>query len=229
MSLTVLQFSLFAKHERNSPAASATWNVCNSSSFKLYAPKGRGTVRIPKKQRPSLLHTRPFAIRSKNLDMRSITKPILPLPSCVIPEHIEDPSLRSEDISEDRELQTWDEIALEKQRYVVHKNAFSWEMILLGFGVGVWFFVGSEQSALAFWPEGPLVEEFWENMRRYGLYFFTVGTGAIYTILKPIYELLKNPLSAVLVIVVISGIFYLLYLTVSAMIGISEFSYQYSS
>lgn len=233
MSLTVLQFSLFANHECNSPAASAsasaTWNVCNSSSFRLHAPKGRGAVRIPKKQKSSLLLSNPSAIRSRNLGMPRITKPRFPFPPHVITEHIEDSSLHSEEISEGRQLQKRDEIALEKQRYVAHKNEFSWEMILLGFGVGVWFFVGSEQSALAFWPEGPLVEEFWENMRRYGLYFFTVGTGAIYTILKPIYELLKNPLSGVLVIVIISGIFYLLYLTLSAMIGISEFSYQYSS
>jgi len=225
MSLTVVQFSLFVKHECHSPAASATWNVCNSS-LKLHAPKGRGTVRFPKKQRTSLLRTHPSAIRTRELEMPSIRKPI---PPHAIPEHVEASSLHSEETSEGRQLQKWNEIALEKQRHVVHKNEFSWEMILLGFGIGIWFFVGSEQSALAFWPEGPLVEEFWENMRRYGLYFFTVGTGAVYTILKPIYELLKNPISAVLVIVIISGIFYLLYLTLTAMIGISEFSYQYAS
>lgn len=161
--------------------------------------------------------------------MPSITKPIFPFPPHLIAEHKESSSLHSEEISEGRKLQKWNEIVLEKQRYVVHKHEFPWEMILLGFGIGVWFFVSSEQSALAFLPEGPLVEEFWENMRRYGLYFFSVGTGALYTILKPIYDLLKNPLSAALVIIIISGIFYLLYLTLSAMIGISEFSYQYVS
>uniref|UniRef100_A0A0D6QYB3 Uncharacterized protein ycf33 n=1 Tax=Araucaria cunninghamii TaxID=56994 RepID=A0A0D6QYB3_ARACU len=100
-------------------------------------------------------------------------------------------------------------------------------MIVIGFTV--WLMLGSDERALAFGPEGPLVEEFWENMRRYTLYFFTVGTGALYTVLKPIYDLLKNPVSAVLVIVIISGSFYLLYLTLSAMIGLSEFSYEYAS
>lgn len=229
MSLTAVQFSLSVNHECNSPAASATWNVCNSTSLKLITPKGRGAVRFPKKQRTSLLQTHPSALRCRELDMPIITKPVFPFPPHAVPEHIEGSNLHSEEIREGRQLQKWNEIALEKQRYVVHKNELSREMIFLGFGIAVWFFVGSEQSALAFWPEGPLVEEFWENMRRYGLYFFTVGTGALYTILKPIYELLKNPLSAVLVIVIIFGIFYLLYLTVSAMIGISDFSYQYAS
>ncbi|KDP29295.1 hypothetical protein JCGZ_19398 [Jatropha curcas] len=31
-----------------------------------------------------------------------------------------------------------------------------------------------EHKALAFGPEGPLVEEFWENVRRYALYALTV-------------------------------------------------------
>jgi len=229
MSLTAVQFSVSVNHECNSSAASATWNVCNSSSLKLHTSNGRGPVRFPKKQRTPLLQTHPSAIRCRELDMPIITKPNCPFPPHAVPEHIEGSSLHSEEIREGRQLPKSNEIVLEKQRYVVHKNELSREMIVLGFGIAVWIFVGSEQSALAFWPEGPLVEEFWENMRRYGLYFFTVGTGAIYTILKPIYELLKNPLSAVLVIVIISGIFYLFYLTLAAMIGISDFSYQYAS
>lgn len=83
------------------------------------------------------------------------------------------------------------------------------------------------QEAMAFGPDGPLVEEFWDNLRRYGLYFITVSTGAIYTIVLPIYELLKNPITAILIIIVFVGILYLLSQILSAMVGVSEFSYQY--
>ncbi|CAM0913232.1 unnamed protein product [Alopecurus aequalis] len=59
--------------------------------------------------------------------------------------------------------------------------------------------------ALALGPEGPLVEEFWDNMRRYGLYALTVSTGFAWALVQPIYELLKNPITAVLIIIVIAG------------------------
>ncbi|KAL0363129.1 UNVERIFIED_CONTAM: hypothetical protein Scaly_1268100 [Sesamum calycinum] len=42
-------------------------------------------------------------------------------------------------------------------------------------------------------------------MRRYALYALTVSTGAIYTLLQPILELLKNPISAILVLTIIGG------------------------
>jgi len=36
-------------------------------------------------------------------------------------------------------------MALEKQRYVVHRNEFSWEMIFFFvFWIVVWFFIDSE-------------------------------------------------------------------------------------
>ncbi|KAF3780203.1 hypothetical protein EJ110_NYTH39841 [Nymphaea thermarum] len=84
-------------------------------------------------------------------------------------------------------------------------------------------------KALALGPEGPLVEEFWDNVRRYGLYALTVSTGAIYTILEPIVELLKNPLSALLLILIIGGSGYLIYQVLSAMFGITDFSYDYAN
>lgn len=86
----------------------------------------------------------------------------------------------------------------------------------------------SDMRALAFGPEGPLVEEFWDNMRRYGLYFLTVASGGLYSLLKPVLDLLKNPLSAVLVVTVLGGSFYLVYLTLSTMLGLSDFNYSYS-
>ncbi|MFS7929944.1 hypothetical protein Hanom_Chr04g00338361 [Helianthus anomalus] len=38
------------------------------------------------------------------------------------------------------------------------------------------------QKALAFGREGPLVEDFWDNMRRYGLYALTVSSGVLYAV-----------------------------------------------
>ncbi|CAN1260109.1 hypothetical protein LINPERPRIM_LOCUS10327 [Linum perenne] len=76
---------------------------------------------------------------------------------------------------------------------------------------------------------GPLMEEeFWDNVRRYALYALTVSTGALYTILVPIVELLKNPISAILVLVILFGGFYIVSQVVSAMVGLSDFSYSYS-
>lgn len=98
--------------------------------------------------------------------------------------------------------------------------SFAFSLLLLGFD--------GKQEAVAFGPEGPLVEEFWDNLRRYGIYFVTVSTGAIYTILQPIFELLKNPITAILIVVVVGGSFYLLSQVLSAMVGVSEFSYQYA-
>ncbi|KAL4562527.1 hypothetical protein LXL04_034734 [Taraxacum kok-saghyz] len=84
------------------------------------------------------------------------------------------------------------------------------------------------QMALAFGPEGPLMEDFWDNMRRYGLYALTVSTGVLYAVFQPLYELLKNPISAILVVTILGGGFYIVTQVVSAMIGITEFSYDYN-
>ncbi|KAJ6363715.1 hypothetical protein OIU77_029518 [Salix suchowensis] len=93
----------------------------------------------------------------------------------------------------------------------------------------VWFLMAmDDQKALALGPEGPLMEEFWENVRRYGLYALTVSTGALYTIFEPIGELLKNPITAVLILLIFGGSFYVLSQVLSVMLGVSEFSYEYS-
>lgn len=85
-----------------------------------------------------------------------------------------------------------------------------------------------EHKALALGPEGPLMEEFWDNVRRYALYFLTVSTGAVYTVFLPILELLKNPISAILVLVILGGSLYIVSQVISAMVGVTEFSYDYS-
>ncbi|KAG0490739.1 hypothetical protein HPP92_007602 [Vanilla planifolia] len=103
-------------------------------------------------------------------------------------------------------------------------------LLLGGFSFGLAILLSGfdgRQEALALGPEGPLVEEFWENVRRYGIFIITVSTGALYTILQPIFELLKSPVTAILIIIVLAGSFYLLFQVLNAMVGISEFSYEY--
>lgn len=103
-------------------------------------------------------------------------------------------------------------------------------LIIGAVSVGVaLFLIGCDgERALALGPEGPLVEEFWDNVRRYAIYALTVSTGAIYTILLPILELLKNPITAVLVLVIFGGAIFIISQVLSAMVGVTEFSYDYS-
>ncbi|KQK19148.1 uncharacterized protein LOC100838766 isoform X1 [Brachypodium distachyon] len=81
--------------------------------------------------------------------------------------------------------------------------------------------------AMALGPEGPLVEEFWDNMRRYGLYALTVSTGFAWALVQPIVELLRNPITAVLIIFVIAGGGVLVSQVINAMAGNSDFIYMY--
>lgn len=81
--------------------------------------------------------------------------------------------------------------------------------------------LGEEEKALALGPGGPLMEDFWENMRRYGIFALTVSTGALYAVFQPIFELLRNPISAILVFIVVAGGFYIMTQVLSAMLGIS--------
>ncbi|XP_031486750.1 uncharacterized protein LOC116255131 [Nymphaea colorata] len=111
--------------------------------------------------------------------------------------------------------------SIESRRILLCAASLGFALLLMG--------LDENSKALALGPEGPLVEEFWDNVRRYGLYALTVSTGAIYTILEPIVELLKNPLSALLLILIIGGSGYLIYQVLSAMFGISDFSYDYAN
>lgn len=104
-------------------------------------------------------------------------------------------------------------------------------MVIFGavsLGLGILLMGFDDHKALALGPEGPLMEEFWDNMRRYALYALTVSTGAIYVLVQPIVELLKNPISAVLIIAILGGGFFIITQVVTAMIGLSDFSYDYN-
>ncbi|XP_024382049.1 uncharacterized protein [Physcomitrium patens] len=85
-----------------------------------------------------------------------------------------------------------------------------------------------DERALALGPEGPLLEEFWDNVRRYGFYFFTVVSGGLYSLTKPLLDLLKDPSTQILVAIAVFGTLYLVYLTVSTMLGLNDFSYEYA-
>ncbi|KAK7363848.1 hypothetical protein VNO77_06007 [Canavalia gladiata] len=101
-------------------------------------------------------------------------------------------------------------------------------MAAVSLGVLVMLLSGvDEHKAWALGPEGPLVEEFWDNVRRYGIYALTVSTGALYTIFRPIFELLKNPISAILILSLFGGSIYIVSQVLSAMFGISDFSYDF--
>lgn len=99
-----------------------------------------------------------------------------------------------------------------------------------GASLGIAFLVlglDGHREAMALGPEGPLVEEFWDNMRRYALYALTVSTGMAYTIILPIVELLKNPITAILIIIVIAGGGFVVSQVLNAMVGNSDFNYYY--
>lgn len=100
-------------------------------------------------------------------------------------------------------------------------------MGVVSVGVVVFLMGMDGQKAMALGPEGPLMEEFWDNVRRYGLYALTVSTGALYATFQPIYELLKNPISAILVLVILAGGIFILSQVVTAMVGVSDFTYDY--
>jgi hypothetical protein len=85
-----------------------------------------------------------------------------------------------------------------------------------------------DANAHALGPGGPLMEEFWDNVRRYGFYFFTVVSGGLYSLAKPLVDLLKEPSTQFLVAIAVAGTFYLIYLTVSTMLGLTDFDYQYT-
>lgn len=65
-------------------------------------------------------------------------------------------------------------------------------------------------------------EDFWSNVGRYGSYFFSVLLGTAYTAIKPIGGLLRRPVSAVLTISAIIGLYIFVSTTVTAMLGVNS-------
>ena len=74
-------------------------------------------------------------------------------------------------------------------------------------------------ATLALLP--PQASEFWDNVGRFVVYFFTVLTGGFLSLVQPIIDRLRNPSSAVLVIVALAGGLFLAYTTLAAMLGLN--------
>lgn len=71
---------------------------------------------------------------------------------------------------------------------------------------------------------------FWENVLRYIQYFFSIMLGTVYVMLKPFAQLLRNPVTGILVIGGAIGLVYGVKVTVNAMLGVDDlFEYQASS
>jgi hypothetical protein len=71
---------------------------------------------------------------------------------------------------------------------------------------------------------------FWENVLRYIQYFFSIMLGTVYVMLKPFAQLLRNPVTGILVIGGAVGLVYGIKITVNAMLGVDDlFEYQASS
>ncbi|MBA0811254.1 hypothetical protein Gohar_003175 [Gossypium harknessii] len=125
--------------------------------------------------------------------------------------------------------QTECQVTPERELTQVSSSGFSRFVVVgaVSMGLALLLMEADVQKALALGPEGPLMEEFWENVRRYALYALTVSTGALYTIFLPIVELLKNPISAILILVIMGGSLYIVSQILSAMFGVTDFTYTY--
>lgn len=78
-----------------------------------------------------------------------------------------------------------------------------------------------DMNALAF-NFDPLYDEFWDNVRRFILYFFSVTSGGFYMLVRPIGDLFKKPVTAALTVVILGGSFYLVFTVLQLMLGITE-------
>merc|ERR1712224_810487 len=65
-------------------------------------------------------------------------------------------------------------------------------------------------------------EDFWPNMVRYARYFITVMLGTVYIMLKPVFELVKNPVSVAIALFGIAGIIFAIFSVLTLMLGISD-------
>ncbi|CAK0787843.1 hypothetical protein CVIRNUC_011065 [Coccomyxa viridis] len=65
-------------------------------------------------------------------------------------------------------------------------------------------------------------EDFWSNILRYVSYFFSVLLGTAYTAVKPIGGFLRKPVSAVITIAAVIGLYIFVSSTVNAMLGVNQ-------
>ncbi len=65
-------------------------------------------------------------------------------------------------------------------------------------------------------------EDFWSNILRYVSFFFSVLLGTAYTAIKPIGGFLRKPVSAVITVAVIIGLYVFVSSTVNAMLGVNQ-------
>lgn len=69
-------------------------------------------------------------------------------------------------------------------------------------------------------------EEFWPNVVRYGRYFVTVMLGTGYVMLRPLANMFKNPVSAILAIALLVGGVVGTKVTLEAMLGLQSVDFQ---
>ena len=65
-------------------------------------------------------------------------------------------------------------------------------------------------------------EDFWANMARYSRFFVSVLVGTVYTTLKPIGRLLKNPITAVAIVGGSVVLYLFLSATLRGMLGLND-------
>ena len=68
----------------------------------------------------------------------------------------------------------------------------------------------------------PTQEDFWSNILRYVSYFFSVLLGTAYTAVKPIGGFLRKPVSAVITVAAVIGLYIFVSSTVNAMLGVNQ-------
>lgn len=166
---------------------------------------------------PSIFTTMPMKTKSNPFNLIRLKRPLLP--ECASHAH-SDKGTREGEALERSPKSSQVRAFTDGNSRVLVVGVLSVGVVLLLMGM-------DDPKALAFGPQGPLVEEFWENVRRYALYALTVSTGALYAILQPIFELLKNPISAILLLAILGGTIFIFSQVLSAMVGVTEFSYDY--
>ena len=68
----------------------------------------------------------------------------------------------------------------------------------------------------------PMQEDFWSNILRYVSYFFSVLLGTAYTAVRPIGGFLRKPVSAVITVAAVIGLYIFVSSTVNAMLGVNQ-------